>query len=57
VAARLSPPTRPLLVAGLARDFQQMRLQFLSRMDASAPLGGVESWLESRRAAWHRSAR
>jgi glutamate dehydrogenase len=52
-SARLSPadPWERLLVAGLARDFQQMRLQFLVRVDAGAPLDGVESWLESKAAS------
>jgi glutamate dehydrogenase len=52
VAARLSPadPWERLLVAGLARDFQQMRLQFLARIDAAAPGDGVESWLEGKSA-------
>lgn len=48
-ADRLSPtdPWERLLVAGLARDFQQMRLDFLRR-DArkkAAPLDLVEAWL------------
>ncbi len=45
-----------LLVAGLARDFQQMRLEFLRRLsrrkDAKQdPAGAVESWAEGNAAA------
>ncbi|MES2054729.1 MAG: glutamate dehydrogenase, partial [Pseudomonadota bacterium] len=50
-AARISPsdPWERLLIAGLARDFQQLRLDFLSR-GGEAKAGGdpqalVESWL------------
>jgi glutamate dehydrogenase len=48
-ADRLSPsdPWERLLVAGLARDFQQMRLDFLRRAGATGePLALVEAWLE-----------
>lgn len=34
-----------LLVAGLARDFEQLRLNFLSRMPAKDPVDGVKRWL------------
>ncbi|WP_206242246.1 NAD-glutamate dehydrogenase domain-containing protein [Novosphingobium terrae] len=53
VAARLSPadPWERLLVAGLARDFQQMRFQFLARADAKAPGQTVETWLEATSAS------
>ena len=48
-AARLSPsdPWERLLVAGLARDFQQMRLQFLARHHAGEgdAAVAVEAWL------------
>ena len=46
-AARISPtdPWERLLVAGLARDFQQLRLEFLARCDAQDPQGAVEKWL------------
>lgn len=53
IAARLSPadPWERLLVAGLARDFQQMRLQFLARTGATAPVEGVDNWLGSKAAS------
>ncbi|RZM30907.1 MAG: glutamate dehydrogenase, partial [Sphingomonas sp.] len=46
-AARISPtdPWERLLVAGLARDFQQLRLEFLARCGAQDPQGAVEKWL------------
>jgi glutamate dehydrogenase len=46
-AARISPtdPWERLLIAGLARDFQQLRLEFLARCGATDPQGAVESWL------------
>ncbi|WP_163612368.1 hypothetical protein, partial [Klebsiella pneumoniae] len=34
-----------LLIAGLARDFQQIRLDFLSRGQAADPQGAVDAWL------------
>ena len=45
-AMRLAPtdPWERLLIAGLARDFQQMRLDWLRR-DPSAPETRVEAWL------------
>ncbi|MEN2786458.1 NAD-glutamate dehydrogenase [Sphingomonas qilianensis] len=45
-AARISPsdPWERLLIAGLARDFQQLRLDFLGRSE-SDPQALVESWL------------
>ncbi|MFT4025740.1 MAG: NAD-glutamate dehydrogenase [Novosphingobium sp.] len=58
-ADRLSPsdPWERLLVAGLARDFQQMRLDFLrrdlrgkpvpSKVEGGEPLALVEAWLTS----------
>ncbi|MDB5726154.1 MAG: glutamate dehydrogenase [Novosphingobium sp.] len=49
-AADLLSPSDPwerLLVAGLSRDFQQMRLDFLRRAGRKAkPLALVEAWLE-----------
>ena len=49
-ADRLGPsdPWERLLVAGLARDFQQMRLDFLRRAARrnGEPLAAVETWLE-----------
>ncbi len=53
-AARMSPtdPWERLLVAGLARDFQQMRLQFLERVSGtSEPEAGVTAWAEAQSAA------
>jgi glutamate dehydrogenase len=51
VAMRLEPtdPWERLLIAGLARDFQQMRLEFLARNPADAEQH-VASWLETQRA-------
>ncbi|CAM3220778.1 glutamate dehydrogenase [Sphingomonas antarctica] len=45
-AMRLAPtdPWERLLIAGLARDFQQMRLDWLRR-DPTAPEARVEKWL------------
>jgi glutamate dehydrogenase len=48
-AARMNPsdPWERLLVAGLARDFQYMRLQFLERVAAGGdPEAGVARWAE-----------
>ena len=47
-AMRANPvdPWERLLVAGLSRDFQQMRLEWLAR-DAGAPQARVAAWLES----------
>jgi glutamate dehydrogenase len=57
-AAILNPsdPWERLLVAGLARDFQQMRLRFLrqlaSRTEGGAdPLAQIEEWTQSRETA------
>ena len=60
-AARMNPsdPWERLLVAGLARDFQQMRLDFLRRMQgarkaaksapgATGPGGAVARWAEAQ---------
>ena len=46
-AARInsSDPWERLLIAGLARDFQQIRLDFLGRLGAADPLHAVEAWL------------
>jgi glutamate dehydrogenase len=57
--AALMEPTdvwERLLVAGLARDFQQMRLEFLSRLvrrkaAKQDPLGAVKSWEDENEAA------
>jgi glutamate dehydrogenase len=47
-ANRLSPsdPWERLLAAGLARDFQQMRLDFLARAGAQDPTAFVGEWLD-----------
>ena len=55
-AARLDPadPWERLLVAGLARDFQQMRLDFLRQHLAAAgsdPVVGVVTWAEAQETA------
>ena len=46
-AARVasSDPWERLLLSGLARDFQQLRLQFLSRAGGTDPQGTVDAWL------------
>ncbi len=48
-AARITPsdPWERLLIAGLARDFQQLRLEFLARCGARDPQGAVDTWLAS----------
>ncbi len=51
-AARIesSDPWERLLLAGLARDFQQQRLEFLSRNGGSDPRGAVTDWLATNAA-------
>jgi glutamate dehydrogenase len=47
-AALRSAPSDPwerLLVAGLARDFEQLRLDFLARAGKAGPMALVEQWL------------
>jgi len=46
-AARIlsSDPWERLLIAGLARDFQQLRLEFLERQARKDPEGAVDVWL------------
>jgi glutamate dehydrogenase len=46
-AARIvsSDPWERLLIAGLARDFQQIRLDFLGRASGGDPMAAVERWL------------
>jgi glutamate dehydrogenase len=46
-AARIisSDPWERLLIAGLARDFQQLRLEFLERHAGKDPEGAVDAWL------------
>jgi len=39
-----------LLMAGLARDFEQLRLDFLARMPADDPVGRVDRWLSDHAA-------
>ena len=48
VASRASPsdPWERLLVAGLARDFQQMRLEFLARAGSDDPAAFTGAWLD-----------
>jgi len=48
IAARIgsSDPWERLLIAGLARDFQQLRLDFLARSDGD-PQAMVDHWLET----------
>ncbi|WP_293873447.1 MULTISPECIES: NAD-glutamate dehydrogenase domain-containing protein [unclassified Sphingomonas] len=51
-AARIesSDPWERLLLAGLARDFQQQRLEFLARSGGSDPRGAVRDWLTANAA-------
>jgi glutamate dehydrogenase len=46
-ATRLAPsdPWERLLVAGLVREFEQLRLEFLTRRSGSDPEGAVAAWL------------
>jgi glutamate dehydrogenase len=46
-AARIvsSDPWERLLIAGLARDFQQLRLEFLAKHSGKDPEGAVDTWL------------
>ncbi|RYD64665.1 MAG: glutamate dehydrogenase, partial [Sphingomonadales bacterium] len=46
-AARIvaGDPWERLLIAGLARDFQQLRLEFLARGTGTNPRAEVETWL------------
>ena len=39
-----------LLVAGLTREFGQIRLDFLARTGKSGPVEAVHAWLDSHRA-------
>ncbi len=52
-ARRMNPsdPWERLLVAGLARDFQQMRLDFLARSQGKAPDAFATGWLGANSAA------
>lgn len=51
-AARLSSadPWERLLIASLARDFQQLRLDFLARADDGDPVEAVNRWVTANRA-------
>jgi glutamate dehydrogenase len=51
-AARIvsSDPWERLLLAGLARDFQQLRLEFLARRGGVEPEGAVAAWLQANAA-------
>ena len=51
-AARIvsSDPWERLLIAGLARDFQQLRLEFLARGGVGDPQGFVAGWLDTNAA-------
>ena len=44
-----SDPWERLLTAGLARDFEQLRLDFVARAGGKDPLGAVEAWLTAQR--------
>lgn len=50
VAARIvaGDPWERLLIAGLARDFQQLRLDFLARSQGMDPLADVDAWLAAQ---------
>ncbi len=52
VAARIQTgdPWERLLIAGLARDFQQLRFDFLNRNAGKDPQAAVETWLDANRA-------
>ncbi|MFN2259932.1 MAG: NAD-glutamate dehydrogenase [Parasphingopyxis sp.] len=45
-----SDPWERLLAAGLSRDFELLRLDFLARCDSDDPLAAVETWLKQHRA-------
>jgi glutamate dehydrogenase len=51
-AARITAgdPWERLLIAGLARDFQQLRLDFLTRTSGDDPQAAVDVWLAENRA-------
>ena len=51
-AARITTgdPWERLLIAGLARDFQQLRLEFLARTKNKDPQAAVNAWLDENRA-------
>jgi glutamate dehydrogenase len=43
-----SDPWERLLAAGLSRDFEQLRLDFLAHSGSSDPVAAVENWLSSQ---------
>jgi glutamate dehydrogenase len=45
-----SDPWERLLAAGLARDFEQLRLEFLARADGADPQKAVDAWLKAQAA-------
>jgi glutamate dehydrogenase len=49
-AARLAPvdPWERLLTAGLSRDFEQLRLEFLASQDSADPVAAVDEWLKAQ---------
>jgi glutamate dehydrogenase len=49
IAMQLDPqdPWERLLVAGLARDFQAMRLDFLRRIGGKKPVDAAHAWIDS----------
>jgi glutamate dehydrogenase len=49
-AARITTgdPWERLLIAGLARDFQQLRLDFLARLPEGDPQAAVDAWLNEQ---------
>ncbi|WP_033922983.1 NAD-glutamate dehydrogenase [Sphingomonas sp. 37zxx] len=50
-AARISSgdPWERLLIAGLARDFQQLRLDFIGRSGGADPQASVDQWLRANK--------
>jgi glutamate dehydrogenase len=50
--ARFTPSDQweRLLIAGLARDFEQLRIDFLSRVRGKDPVAGVEDWVQHTQA-------
>jgi glutamate dehydrogenase len=57
VRAAPSDPWERLLVAGLARDFEQLRLDFLSRAGKAGPIALVDQWLGQHQVRVDRFAR
>jgi len=44
---RSPDPWERLLTAGLARDFEQLRLDLLARLGGKEPIAKVDKWLEA----------